>query len=132
MRASIQREIAKTPIYALTPPTATLSVEFSQGRESSLRLSGSMSQSVTYLRIQPEAALTAASARLPTRVVVVVDSEVSPEWQEVASTWLVQSGCLYMMAWGHNCSSWDDSVDVANIEEFKSRDIPPDRFVMTT
>ena len=91
-----------------------------------------MSQSVTYLRIQPEAALPAVSTRLPTRVVVVADSEVSPKWQAVVSTWLVQSGCLYMMAWGNNCSSWDDSVDMANLEEFKFGQIPEDRFVMTT
>jgi len=37
-----------------------------------------------------------------------------------------------MMAWGFNCSSWDDSVDIANIEQFKSADIPEDQFVMTT
>jgi hypothetical protein len=91
-----------------------------------------MSQSVTYLRIQPEAALPAASIPLPTRVVVVADSEVSAKWQEAVSNWLVQSGCLYMMAWGDNCSSWDDSVDVANSEEFKFGEIPADRFVMTT
>lgn len=37
-----------------------------------------------------------------------------------------------MMAWGSNCSSWDDSVDIANIKQFKSADIPEDKFVMTT
>jgi hypothetical protein len=84
-----------------------------------------MSQPFTYLHIQPEAALPAASIRLPTRVVVVADSEVSAKWQEAVGNWLVQSGCLYMMAWGDNCSSWDDSVDVANIKEFKFGEIPP-------
>jgi hypothetical protein len=37
-----------------------------------------------------------------------------------------------MMAWGKECSSWDTAVDIANIEEFSSSDIPEDRFVMTT
>jgi hypothetical protein len=37
-----------------------------------------------------------------------------------------------MMAWGKNCSSWDDSVDHANLEEFNYGEIPDDRFVMTT
>lgn len=35
-----------------------------------------------------------------------------------------------MMAWGRNCSSWDDSVDIANIEQFA--DISESKFVMTT
>jgi len=66
------------------------------------------------------------------RVVVIADLEASPEWQALASTWLVRSGCLYMMAWGCGCSSWDDSVDIANLEEFGFGEIPEDRFVMTT
>ncbi len=37
-----------------------------------------------------------------------------------------------MMAWGPSCSSWDDSVDYANLEDFEWKDIPDDRFVMTT
>ena len=39
---------------------------------------------------------------------------------------------MYMMAWGQNCSSWDDSVDYANLNEFNYADIPEDKFVMTT
>ena len=42
------------------------------------------------------------------------------------------SGCLYMMAWGKNCSSWDDSVDIANLERFAYEDIPDSQSVMTT
>ena len=44
----------------------------------------------------------------------------------------MRCGCLYMVAWGANCSSWDDSVDWANIEAFDFKQIPEDRFVMTT
>ena len=48
------------------------------------------------------------------RTVVVVEAEVTSEWREKVSAWLVESGCLYMMAWGRDCSLWDDSVDYAN------------------
>ena len=65
-------------------------------------------------------------------MVVVVEAEVSPEWQAIVSDWIVRSGCLYMMAWGVGCSSWDDSVDFANLEEFKFGEIPENRFIMTT
>ena len=37
-----------------------------------------------------------------------------------------------MMAWGKNCSSWDDCVDHANLENFNYDDIPDGRFVMTS
>lgn len=37
-----------------------------------------------------------------------------------------------MMAWGTGCSSWDDAVDLANLEAFDFREIPDDDFVMTT
>ncbi len=72
------------------------------------------------------------TAQTPFRAVVVVEAEVSEDWQAGLSNWLVRSGCLYMMAWGSNCSAWDDSVDIANIEQFESTDIPEDKFVMTT
>ncbi|WP_426176852.1 DUF7684 family protein [Massilia sp. TWR1-2-2] len=45
---------------------------------------------------------------------------------------MVSSGCLYMMAWGRECSSWDDSVDWANIDKFGDSPIPDDEFVVTT
>jgi len=37
-----------------------------------------------------------------------------------------------MLAWGHECSVWDDAVDWANVSEFDFKTIPPERFVMTT
>jgi hypothetical protein len=70
--------------------------------------------------------------RSPNRTVVVIEQEVSPEWQAQVSKWIVDSGCLFMMAWDKDCSSWDDSVDYANLEEFDYGEIPDDRFVMTT
>ena len=37
-----------------------------------------------------------------------------------------------MMAWGVECSSWDDSVDWANHTVTGLDNIPDDQFVMTT
>jgi hypothetical protein len=85
-----------------------------------------------YLRISPNGELPTYDGKAPYRAVVIVEEPVLNEWQWRVSSWLVQSGCLYMMAWGINCSSWDDSVDHANLEEFDYGDIPEDRFVMTT
>ena len=87
---------------------------------------------VKYLQIQPDSTLPNISSLKPFRAVVIIEESVTPEWQSKVSDWLVKSGCLYMMAWGNNSSTWDDSVDHANIELFNYEEIPLDQFVMTT
>jgi len=87
---------------------------------------------VLYLLLQPESALPDISTLNPFRAVVIVEEQVTPDWQDKVSSWLVLSGCLYMMAWGNNCSSWDDSVDLANLEVFNFNQIPDANFVMTS
>ena len=66
------------------------------------------------------------------RVIVIVEDEVTDEWRDHISEWIVRLGCLYMMAWGKDCSKWDDSVDFANLEQHDFGDIPDNNFVMTT
>ncbi|QBB72302.1 hypothetical protein ELE36_19075 [Pseudolysobacter antarcticus] len=62
----------------------------------------------------------------------MIEEKVTPQWRIIASEWLVKSGCLYMLAWGDECSLWDDLVDIANLEEFGYSEIPDEAFVMTT
>ena len=85
-----------------------------------------------YLQLRPDSKPPNISNFCPFRTVVVIEEAITPEWQSQVSSWLVASGCLYMMAWGKNCSSWDDSVDFANLEAFNYEDIPEDKFVVTT
>ena len=85
-----------------------------------------------YIQLQPGSALPDISDLSPFRSVVVIEESVTPEWLAQVSDWLVKSGCLYMMAWGKECSTWDDSVDTANLEIFNYKNIPDDKFVMTT
>lgn len=86
---------------------------------------------ITYIHIVPGSDPPAIVAG-PSRFVVVIEAEVSYEWQKLVSDWIVASGCLYMMAWGRECSSWDDSVDWANIDKFGNSPIPVEEFVFTT
>lgn len=89
--------------------------------------------SATYLHLLPESTdFFNSLPESPSRVVVIVEAPVTPTWQHAVSRWLVEGGCLYMMAWGLDCSSWDDSVDMANLEMFDFEPIPEERFVMTT
>lgn len=91
-----------------------------------------MTEAVEYVRVLPGVPPPANSNSQPFRAVVIVEAAVSSEWQALVSDWLVKTGCLYMMAWGTKCSTWDDSVDIANLEQFDFGEIPDDSFVMTT
>ena len=85
-----------------------------------------------YIQLKIESPLPEISHLKPFRAVVIVEEEVTEEWQVQVSEWLVKSGCLYMMAWGKECSSWDDSVDMANLKVSGVEDIQEEEFVMTT
>ena len=87
---------------------------------------------VVYVHLPPGGPLPEWTHRRPFNAVVVVTTAVSEDWQGLVSDWLVRSGCLYMMAWGVECSSWDDSVDYATLSLHDFKDIPPESFVMTT
>ncbi len=87
---------------------------------------------MTYVRLASSSVLPDICSLRPFRAVVVVEDSVEANRQSEISKWLVESGCLYMMAWGNDCGSWDDSVDIANLEGFDDAEIPDDRFVMTT
>jgi hypothetical protein len=65
-------------------------------------------------------------------IVVACDPTISPEKQADISTQLVANDCRYMLAWGHNASSWDDSVDMAFLQTDPDLNPPDDRHVMTT
>jgi hypothetical protein len=87
---------------------------------------------VKYVHLRPGDILPELGALPAYKAVVVIEADVSQMWQWEVSRWLVSSGCRYMLAWGKECSSWDDSVDEANLEAFEYEEIPEDRFVMTT
>lgn len=85
-----------------------------------------------YVHLRPGDPPPSLDDAAPFKAVVVVDADVTPEWQGQVSDWLVRSGCRYMMAWGRKCTEWDDSVDEANLARFDFGEIPEDDFVMTT
>lgn len=87
--------------------------------------------SVGYLHL-PEGCEPPALEKHPFKAVVVLDQVVGGDWRDRISDWLVRSGCLYMMAWGPDCSAWDDSVAEANRALFGFGGIPDDGHVMTT
>jgi hypothetical protein len=91
-----------------------------------------MQKTVSYLHLLPDGELPPMKDTTPFLAIVLIEDEVSEMWRWDASRWLVESGCRFMLAWGKDCSAWDDSVDEANLEAFNYEDIPPEKFVMTT
>jgi hypothetical protein len=87
---------------------------------------------VEYVHLTSRALLPDLSSLKPFKAVVIIDDEVPVERRVEISEWLVESGCLYMMAWGDQCSRWDDSVDMADLQAFDYGEILKDKFVMTT
>ena len=85
-----------------------------------------------YVRLTNDSELPSIDSLRPYKAVVVVEIEVTAQRRDAISRWLVNTGCLYMMACGLNCSTWDDSVDLANLGQFNFGEIPEDSFVMTT
>jgi len=86
---------------------------------------------VHYFRILEGEPPPGLSQYAPFRAVVVIDAPYSASWQDQVRDWLVESGCLYMCAWGPGCASWDDSVDYAQIRKYPDG-ASEDDFVMTT
>lgn len=68
----------------------------------------------------------------PYKCVILIERTVSAAFREAVSRKLVETGCLYAMAWGEDCSLWDDSVDHAVLDRFGYGDIPDAQFVLTT
>jgi len=68
----------------------------------------------------------------PYRAVLIAEEAVSQEWKSEVCSWLIESGCLYFIAWGVACEAWHDTVDWTVLEAFDFGEIPDDRFVMTT
>ena len=91
-----------------------------------------MTHNLISLRIEPNGDLPPIETHAPFKAVVILEGTYSPEWQDQVSRWLVDGGCRYMLAWGPDCSSWDDSVDYASIVKHLPEETPDSEFVMTT
>ena len=86
-----------------------------------------------FLRLEPPYKTPVTGFGLPfVAIVVSCDASITLEQQANISAQLVEVDCRYMLAWGSNASSWDDSVDIAFINTDPNFNPPDDRHVMTT
>ncbi|MEM1037014.1 MAG: hypothetical protein AAGI14_09680 [Pseudomonadota bacterium] len=87
---------------------------------------------IQYKHLQPNGDYKSLGDLTNYKVVLILESPVQTEWQTALSEHLVRRGCKYVMAWGDDCSSWDNSVDLANLEQYEFGDIPEEKRIMTT
>lgn len=66
------------------------------------------------------------------RCVVIADQHLATEERAAISSWLIETGCLYMMAWGEEAKAWQDAVNLANLEAWNFATIPDERLVIST
>ena len=85
-----------------------------------------------YIHLPPGAAPPKLDYSGRFAALVIIELEVTHKWRDQISDWLVEQGCLYMMAWGTDCILWHDGVDDANMRAFIYKDIPDEHFVLTT
>ena len=85
-----------------------------------------------YVQLTPGDPFPSIAEFAPFKAVVILNAHYSGEWQDEVSRWLVDSGCRYMLAWGPDCTTWDDSVDYASIIKHLPEETPDSDFVMTT
>jgi hypothetical protein len=91
-----------------------------------------MIEDIRHASLVPGGHITLPDCPAPYYTLLVAHVAVEPQWQFEVSKQLVASGCSFVSAWGIDCSSWDDSVDWADIERRSygmTNDMP---FVMTT
>lgn len=88
--------------------------------------------SVSYVHLPAASPPPRVTWPTPFIAVLVLEQAVAADWQAEISRWLVASGCLFALAWGVECSSWDTSIDMANLETFDFGEVPDESFVMTT
>lgn len=65
-------------------------------------------------------------------LLAVFDDAIEPTEQGALSDTFVAQGCRYAVCYGHECSTWDDSIDMSFIATDPDYSPPHDRFVMTT
>jgi hypothetical protein len=87
---------------------------------------------VDYCRLETTSSLPELTLEQPFKAVIVADTTATPEQKEAVARWLVGAGCLYMMAWGLNCRSWQDAINLANLQAFDFGTVPDDKLIITT
>ena len=65
-------------------------------------------------------------------LLVIADLAITDDERDAVSKEVVRQGCRYAVCTGHQCSRWDDSIDLVFLATSPDFSPPDDKFVMTT
>ena len=66
------------------------------------------------------------------KCLIVAGRDINADYRARISEQLVNAGCLYALAWGRECSAWDDSVDWAYRDAQGEAEFRKESHVVTT
>lgn len=85
-----------------------------------------------YLHLSPDADLPALEGLRQFKAIIVVEADVAEEMMWDVSRWLIESGCLYALAWGKGCEAWREAIEDAALEAVDYEDVPEAQKVFIT
>ena len=65
-------------------------------------------------------------------ILIMADLSIKNDDRDALSREIVRLGCRYAVCTGHQCSKWENSIDLAYLATIPELSPPDERFVMTT
>ncbi|MEM9840670.1 MAG: hypothetical protein AAF830_16155 [Pseudomonadota bacterium] len=77
----------------------------------------------TYLHLKAGEALPLSPFDGEYICVLILEESASSDWRSEVSDWLVDTGCINVMAWGSSSSSWRDSISDGCLDDEDPTDL---------
>jgi hypothetical protein len=87
---------------------------------------------IRYLHLTPDSDLPPLEGLSHFKAVLVAEADVAEMTMWETSRALVAAGCMYLLAWGHQCEAWREAVEDASLEASDYEDVPDEQLVVTT
>lgn len=68
-------------------------------------------EKLVYFAVENNNLLPSFQPYEPFKALVIIDREIAKEVRFLWADWLIETPCRYMLAWGFECSKWDDDID---------------------
>jgi hypothetical protein len=91
-----------------------------------------LNSTLKYLHLSPSSELSALEGLRQFKAVIVVEADVHETMMWDVSRWLIESGCLYALAWGKDCDQWREAIDDAAQEAVNYEEMPEAKRVFVT
>jgi hypothetical protein len=85
-----------------------------------------------YIHLTPESDLPLLEGLQHFKAVLVVEAEVAEMTMWEISRALVESGCMYALAWGDQCDAWREAIEDASLEATDYADVPDEQLLIST